>query len=47
MSENIQKTLTKAIVSEILKTDSTKSKGTKIATNSRVIQVIVIKPFSK
>ena len=46
-NNNIKKTLTKVIISEIMTSVSKKSKGTKIATNERVIPIITIKPFSK
>ena len=47
MNKDIKKALTKAVVSEINASKSYKSTGTKIATNTRVIPIITIKPFSQ
>lgn len=44
---DIKKTLTRVVVSEINASVSKKSSGTKIATISRDIPITVIKPFSK
>ena len=44
---NIKKIITRAVLSEINASKSSKSSGTKIATNARVIPIITIKPFSK
>ena len=46
MPDNINKTLTKVVVSEVLANVSKKSSGTKIATSLRVIPIITIAPFS-
>jgi len=47
MSNTVIKTVTKAIVSEINANKSSKSKGTKIAVNARVLPIIIIEPFSR
>jgi len=44
---NFKQTLTKAVVSELNTLKSKKSKGTKIATNERIIPIIGITSFSK
>ena len=43
---NIKKTLTKVVLSEVNAKISKKSRGTKIATSTRDIPIIVVKPFS-
>lgn len=43
---DLKKTLTKVVMSEINAKVSKKSSGTKIATATRVIPIILIKPFS-
>lgn len=43
---NINETLTKVVVAELLAKTSRKSSGTKIATSSRIIPVTVVAPFS-
>ena len=47
MNKDIKKTLTKAVLSEINASKSSKSRGTKIATSGRVIPIITIEPFSQ
>ena len=43
---DIKKTLTKIVVSELNARYSKKSSGTKIASSARIIPITVIKPFS-
>ena len=43
---NIKKTLTKVVLSEVNALVSKKSRGTKIATSPRDIPIIIVKPFS-
>ena len=43
---NIKKTLTKIVLSEVNAKISKKSSGTKIATSTRDIPIIIVKPFS-
>lgn len=44
---DIKKTITKVVLSEVNSMLSRKSRGTKIATSERVIPITIIKPFSK
>lgn len=46
MSNDLNKTLTQIVVSEINSQSSKKSTGTKIATVKRDIPIIIVKPFS-